>query len=63
MRRIEGITKHTLNLFEGDYARIQELFPDEGAALVIRRIVRRFLEQVDNEARLPLPTQNLEIKL
>lgn len=41
------LSKHTLNLFPGDYSRLQELYPDIGAATIIRRIVRKFLEQIE----------------
>lgn len=37
--------KHTLNLFEGDFARLQELYPDAGASLVIRTLVRRHIDE------------------
>lgn len=42
------LQKHTLNLFKGDYERLQLLYPDTGAGAVIRRVVRSFLEQVDS---------------
>lgn len=41
------LQKHTLNLFEGDYARIQALYPDIGAGPVIRRVLRSFIEQAE----------------
>ena len=44
----EGLQKHTLNLFEGDYEKLRELYPDIGASAVIRRIVRRYIEQVES---------------
>lgn len=43
----ERMVKHTLNLFEGDYRRIQDLYPDVGAGSIIRRLVRNFLDKVD----------------
>jgi hypothetical protein len=43
----EGLQKHTLNLYEGDYEKIRLLYPDVGAGAIIRRIVRRFIEQVE----------------
>lgn len=60
MRKIDGIQKHTLNLFEGDYARIQEMFPDIGAATIIRKLVRRFIEQAGGTVEFP---PDVEIKL
>jgi hypothetical protein len=43
----EGLQKHTLNLFEGDYEKLRSFYPDVGAGAVIRRIVRRYIEQVE----------------
>lgn len=43
----EDLTKHTLNLYSGDYLKIQELWPDIGAARVIRQIIRQFLEKLE----------------
>lgn len=43
----EDLTKHTLNLFPGDYSRLQELYPDIGAGPVIRRLVRDFLDKIE----------------
>ncbi len=43
----EQLSKHTLNLFEGDYEKLRSFYPDVGAGAVIRRIVRRYIEQVE----------------
>lgn len=43
------LSKHTLNLFPGDYAKLQQYYPDIGAATIIRRIVRRFLDQIEEK--------------
>ncbi len=43
------LQKHTLNLFPGDYAKLQQFYPDLGAATIIRRIVRRFVEQIEEK--------------
>ena len=43
-----NLQKHSLNLFRGDYERIQELNPDIGAAVVIRSIVRKWIEQCES---------------
>lgn len=48
MPRAESeLQKHTLNLFPGDYAKLQEFYPDIGAATIIRRIVRAFIDQIE----------------
>jgi hypothetical protein len=49
----EELSKHTLNLFSGDYNRLQELYPDIGAGPIIRRLVRDYLSKVE-AARPPL---------
>lgn len=43
----DGLQKHTLNLFEGDYEKLRGFYPDVGAGAVIRRIVRKYIEQVE----------------
>ena len=43
----ECLSKHTLNLFEGDYEKLRSFYPDVGAGAVIRRIVRRYIEQIE----------------
>lgn len=44
VREDDNIQKHTLNLYAGDYKEIQEMFPDIGAGVVIRKIVRKFVQ-------------------
>lgn len=39
--------KHTLHLFSGDYAKLQETFPEVGAAAIIRRLVRTYLTKIE----------------
>lgn len=41
------LQKHTLNLFPGDYEKLQDLYPDLGAAVIIRRIVRAYIEKIE----------------
>ena len=43
----EELTKHTLNIYAGDYAKIASWWPEIGAAAVIRRIIRQFVEKVE----------------
>ena len=43
----EKLKKHTLLLFQNDYKRLQEHYPEIGAAVIIRRIVRAHLEKLD----------------
>ncbi len=48
----ENLHKHTLNLREGDYERIQDAFAERnlGAAVVIRHIVSKFVDQITSNA-------------
>lgn len=58
-KRAEDLQKHTLHLYSGDFREIQERFPDVGAAVVIRKIVRQFLLRQDEKltkAKVPLET-------
>lgn len=43
----EELQKHTLNLFSGDYEKIQSFYPDVGAAVIIRKVIRHYIEQVE----------------
>lgn len=57
----DELQKHTLNLFRGDYERVQDLFPDIGAGPVIRRVLRSYLERIEMGEIAADP--NVEIKL
>lgn len=46
MRSPEELQKHTLMLYHGDYEELRALYPDVGAAVVIRRLIRQFLDQI-----------------
>lgn len=57
--------KHTLNLYKGDYAKIQELFPDIGAGVVIRKVVHNYVESLTAKTTAEIPTsvrEQLELK-
>jgi hypothetical protein len=47
------LEKVTLNLYQGDIARIRAVAGEAGASLLIRTIVAAFLER--NEAQMPTP--------
>lgn len=61
MNEQEPMQKHTLNLYEGQYERLQKLFPEVGAAAVIRRLIKRYLE--DNEPRADMANLKEPVKL
>lgn len=46
-KKQDDLQKHTLHLRAGDYARLQELYPETGAAAIVRAIVSAHLEKVD----------------
>lgn len=53
-KQAEDLQKHTLNLHTGDYARLQDLYPEHGAGKIIRALVRSFLKKIDKTpTRLP----------
>ena len=43
----EPLHKHTLLLFEGDYNRLQEIYPEVGAAVIIRQLVRGHIKKFE----------------
>ena len=45
----EELQKHTLNLFAGDYEKLQLLYPDHGAGPIIRSVIHRFIEQCESK--------------
>lgn len=55
------LAKHTLNLFPGDYAKLQTFYPDIGAATIIRRLVRQFIERIEAEGTDSVPTVVTEL--
>lgn len=59
----EGLQKHTLHLYEGDYERIRQYYPDLGAAVVIRKIVRKFLLNIEDKARTDEPRVDVKVDL
>ena len=61
----EKLTKHSLNLFEGDYAKVRELYPQYGGGAVIRSVVRKFILKVEarREAGLPDIDINTDVKV
>lgn len=67
MRRREerAIQKHTLNLYAGDYARLQALYPTRvGAAKIVRDIIRAHIRKVEEDAAQKLPVvDDLDIEL
>jgi len=55
------LQKHTLNLFPGDYNKLQQFYPDLGAATIIRRLVRQFVEQIEVKGVAPVADIDVNI--
>lgn len=43
------LKKHTLFLFDGDYDRLRDLFPEADPAKVIRHLVRDLIERTEGK--------------
>lgn len=54
------ITKHTLFLREGDFARLREVYPNIGAGPIVRKIVSRFVDNLDSAGLSPEDLKALE---
>ena len=55
----EPLQKHTLNLYEGDLERLASFYPELGATVVVRRVVRAHIRQLESGlSQLPV---NLEV--
>lgn len=55
-------TKHTLWLFQGDFAALAALYPDLGASIVIRTLIRKHLERIEKGVDKPkLPKIDVDI--
>lgn len=64
-REDRAITKHTLNLYDGDYRRLQDLYGSRvGAAKIIRDIIRAHIRLVEENAAQKFPLVNeLDVEL
>lgn len=58
MRRREdrSITKHTMNLYAGDFSKLQELYTSRvGAGKIIRDIVHAHIRKIEEDAAQKIP--------
>lgn len=46
----EPLQKHTLLLYEGDFEKLGAYYPQIGASVAVRRIVRSFLNRINDAA-------------
>jgi hypothetical protein len=66
MRRREDreLCKHTLNLYFGDYIKLQNLYPPRiGAAKIIRDLVHAHIRKIEEDAAQKLPLAELDLDL
>lgn len=54
MRENVKLKRHNICLYPGDFEALQALSPDLGAAILIRRIVRKFLREVETNSNTGL---------
>lgn len=53
MTKASELKKHTLNLRDGDYEKLQSMFPDFGAGPIIRQLVSAFIDRTEEGGTLP----------
>lgn len=66
MRRREdkAIEKHTINLFAGDYEKLQAIYGLRiGAAKIIRQLVNSHIKRIENNAEQQVLVEELDIGL
>jgi len=57
------LTKHTLNLYQGQAEKLQELHPRLGAAYVIRKLVDRHIAEAEKLATAMVPEPSIDMKV
>jgi hypothetical protein len=59
-REDRAISKHTLNLYAGDYAKLQALYTNRiGAAKIIRDIIHAHIRSIEENAAQRLPFEEM----
>lgn len=64
-KETKPLSKHTLNLFEGQTEKLQELHPRLGAAYVIRKLIDKHIAEAEAlaAAAIPAPTPTTEFSV
>lgn len=57
----EETQKHTLHFYRGDFQRLQELYPEIGASLIVRKLVRKHIEGIEAKIASEKPTPEKDI--
>jgi hypothetical protein len=52
---VPKLTRHQILLHPGDYAAIQAANPEHGAALIVRALVRKYVQDKIEPTKLDLP--------
>jgi len=60
-KETKPVTKHTLNLFEGQVEKLQSLYPRMGAAFAIRRIIDQHIEEIEGKAAEAIPAPETKV--
>jgi hypothetical protein len=67
MKRREDrpIVRHCINLYEGDYAKLQSLYGSRvGAGKIIRDVIHAHIRKIEEDAAQKMPlTEGIEIEL
>lgn len=48
--KTDELTRHAMFLFTGDFEKLKHLFPDVGAAYIVRHLVRNTIKKIEGEA-------------
>ena len=56
------LEKVTLNLFDGDFARLGELYPSIGPSLALRKILRAHIAKIELAANMKPLDHKFEVK-
>lgn len=60
-RNSEKLTRHHVSLFEGDYSKLDQLFPELGTAAVIRQMVRNVIVRAETLREASVQPANIEV--
>lgn len=55
------VTRHNICLFEGDLDKLKDLYPEHGASLIIRTLVRKHIKKVEDRVDERVPDVDVEV--
>lgn len=58
---MSDLQKHTLFLFAGDWQRLSELYPDVSTSLILRKIIRAHIAQIEKSSKVEAPKPEITI--